>query len=80
MKAAARTKTQQQQSLEAQARAAMRELRAERGALSRLAVKLGISAQAVHLWQLVPIARVLEVERITGISRRRLRPDLFARH
>lgn len=77
MKASASKKTQKNQHLE-DAREAMRELRSKRGALSQLAVKLGVTAQAVHLWEVVPIQRVLEVERITGISRQRLRPDFFA--
>jgi hypothetical protein len=76
MKASAKKKTPQNQHVE-QAKEVMRELRSKRGALSQLAVELGVSAQAVHLWEVVPIARVLEVERITGISRRRLRPDFF---
>jgi hypothetical protein len=76
MKASARKKSQKTQHLEA-AREAMLELRRKRGALSQLAVELGVTAQAVHLWEVVPIQRVLEVERITGIPRRRLRPDYF---
>jgi DNA-binding transcriptional regulator YdaS (Cro superfamily) len=76
MKASARKKTPQKQHVE-QARKVMRELRSKRGALSQLAVELGVTAQAVHLWEVVPIQRVLEVERITGISRQRLRPDFF---
>src|ERR1039458_1173599 len=43
-----------------------------------LARALGkISAQAVSQWQTVPPRRVLEVERVTGVSRHRLRPDLY---
>lgn len=76
MKASAKKKTPKDQHLE-DAREAMRELRRKRGALSQLAVELGLTAQAVHVWEVVPIQRVLEVERITGISRRRLRPDYF---
>lgn len=76
MKASAKKKTLNSQRLQA-AREAMLELRRKRGALSQLAVELGVTAQAVHLWEVVPIQRVLEVERITGISRRRLRPDYF---
>lgn len=36
-----------------------------------------ISSQAVSQWRTVPAARVLTVERITGISRHELRPDLY---
>jgi DNA-binding transcriptional regulator YdaS (Cro superfamily) len=38
---------------------------------------LGISSQAVSQWEQVPAPRVLEVERATGVSRHRLRPDIF---
>jgi DNA-binding transcriptional regulator YdaS (Cro superfamily) len=76
MKASARKKPPKTQHLK-DAREVMRELRSKRGALSQLAVELGVTAQAVHLWEVVPIQRVLEVERITGISRQRLRPDYF---
>jgi DNA-binding transcriptional regulator YdaS (Cro superfamily) len=57
------------------AQEAMAELRAERGALSRIAEALGLTPQAVHQWSIVPLDRVIEVERATGISRRQLRPD-----
>lgn len=43
-------------------------------ALSRL---LGISSQAIAQWKRCPADRVLEVERITGVSRFDLRPDVF---
>jgi DNA-binding transcriptional regulator YdaS (Cro superfamily) len=36
-----------------------------------------ISSQAVSQWKKVPPDRVLDVERITGISRHELRPDVF---
>jgi hypothetical protein len=61
-----------------QARGVVLKLRRKRGALSQLAVALGVTAQAVHQWEVVPIDRVLDVERITGISRQKLRPDYFA--
>lgn len=35
-----------------------------------------ISSQAISQWRKVPEDRVLEVERVTGISRHELRPDL----
>jgi DNA-binding transcriptional regulator YdaS (Cro superfamily) len=37
----------------------------------------GISPQAVSQWKRVPSERVLDVERVTGISRSELRPDLY---
>lgn len=44
------------------------------GALAR---ELGISKQAVAQWPRVPAERVLDVERITGVSRHQLRPDIY---
>lgn len=43
-------------------------------ALSR---HLGISSQAVAQWRQAPPARVIEIEKLTGISRHDLRPDIF---
>lgn len=43
-------------------------------ALSR---KIGISSQAISQWDRIPATRVLEVERITGVSRHALRPDIY---
>lgn len=37
----------------------------------------GVTPQAVSQWKKVPAERVLEVERVTGISRHELRPDVF---
>ena len=37
----------------------------------------GVSSQAVSQWKKVPAERVLGVERLTGISRHDLRPDVF---
>ncbi|WP_354250585.1 YdaS family helix-turn-helix protein [Bradyrhizobium sp. LA3.X] len=52
--------------------------RAVRGStgLSR-ALKGEITPQAVSQWKQVPAERVLDVERATGVSRHRLRPDLY---
>lgn len=36
-----------------------------------------ISPQAISQWKRVPAERVAAVERVTGISRHRLRPDIF---
>jgi DNA-binding transcriptional regulator YdaS (Cro superfamily) len=49
------------------------------GNRSILAEKLGISRQAVWSWDRVPIDRIAAVERITGIPREKLRPEIFAR-
>lgn len=37
----------------------------------------GITPQAVSQWRRVPVERVLEVERVTGIPRSELRPDIY---
>lgn len=39
----------------------------------------GLTSQAVSQWRKVPPERVLDVERITGISRHELRPDVFGK-
>jgi DNA-binding transcriptional regulator YdaS (Cro superfamily) len=49
------------------------------GGSSALAAVLGISQEAVSQWRRVPVARVLDVERVTGISRHDLRPDIYPR-
>lgn len=43
----------------------------------QLAQELGITHGAISQWSQVPSERVLDVERITGISRHELRPDVF---
>lgn len=44
--------------------------------LNEIALK-PITPQAVTQWDAVPPARVLEVERVTGVSRHELRPDFY---
>lgn len=53
-------------------------IRAQRGLLSRIARELHITRGAVCMWREVPAERVVKIEEITGIDRRKLRPDLFA--
>jgi DNA-binding transcriptional regulator YdaS (Cro superfamily) len=36
-----------------------------------------ITPQAISQWKQVPAERVLQVERATGVSRHRLRPDIY---
>ena len=53
---------------------------AKAGNTSTLARSLGISHTAVRKWRLLgrpPAERVLEIERVTGVSRYELRPDVF---
>ena len=52
-------------------------MNSERGRKSRLAEALGISPGAITQWDRVPAERVIEIERLTGIPRHELRPDLY---
>lgn len=47
------------------------------GGSGALAATLGITAQAVSQWDEVPPLRVLAVERVSGVPRHELRPDLY---
>lgn len=44
---------------------------------TRLGNLIGVSSQAISQWEQVPSTRVIEVERVTGIPRHALRPDLY---
>jgi hypothetical protein len=57
------------------ARAVMLHLRAQPGLVLRLAQALQIHHNSVYKWDVVPLDRVVEVERITNIPREVLRPD-----
>jgi len=54
-------------------------LNAERGLRMKISRELGITHGAISQWRRVPAERVLDVERVTGISRHDLRPDLYPR-
>jgi DNA-binding transcriptional regulator YdaS (Cro superfamily) len=56
---------------------ALREAIEKAGGVVALARELGITHPAIAQWRSCPPLRVLEVERITGVSRHRLRPDLY---
>ncbi|WP_244526790.1 Cro/CI family transcriptional regulator [Methylobacterium sp. 275MFSha3.1] len=47
------------------------------GGLNELAKRLGVSRQALQQWEQVPSKRVIELERILGVHRSRIRPDLY---
>ncbi|PPQ16374.1 hypothetical protein CV770_26730 [Bradyrhizobium sp. AC87j1] len=47
------------------------------GGITALAGALKINRQAIYQWSRIPAERVIPVERISGISREELRPDLF---
>lgn len=40
-----------------------------------LAAAIGVTPQAVSQWRRIPLSRVVDVEKATGIPRWRLRPD-----
>jgi DNA-binding transcriptional regulator YdaS (Cro superfamily) len=52
-------------------------IRSQRGLMTKLADELGITRGAVAMWRQVPAERVLDVERFTGVSRHKLRPDIY---
>lgn len=52
-------------------------LNKQRGRRGLLAGALSITPGALSQWKQVPAKRVLFVERITGIPRHELRPDIF---
>lgn len=55
-------------------------LSAERGRIAALARELGITHAAVRQWDgHCPAERIVDVERVTGIPREQLRPDLYRR-
>ena len=47
------------------------------GNQAELARRLDVSRSAISQWRTVPLSRVLDVERATGVPRYVLRPDLF---
>lgn len=47
------------------------------GGITKLAHELGVRHQTFYSWKRVPAERVLEIERITGVPRHELRPDLY---
>jgi len=43
----------------------------------QLALKLGITAQAISQWDRAPVQHVLKIESVTGVPRHELRPDIY---
>jgi DNA-binding transcriptional regulator YdaS (Cro superfamily) len=52
-------------------------VKAAAGGTVALAQALGIVHSAVSHWKKIPVARVLEIERITGVLRWEQRPDIY---
>lgn len=55
----------------------IKEVAGKIGGVVALSHALGLSRGAVSQWRKVPIERVSAVEKLTGISRTLLRPDIF---
>lgn len=55
----------------------IKEIAKEVGGVVALSLRLGLSRGAVSQWERVPLDRVNDVARITGIPRERIRPDVF---
>ena len=49
------------------------------GSVVELARGLGIKHPALFRWRQVPAERVLQIEKLTGISRHDMRPDIYPR-
>jgi DNA-binding transcriptional regulator YdaS (Cro superfamily) len=49
------------------------------GGARALGRALGINYTAILRWGAVPPLRVLQIERLTGVSRHELRPDIYPR-
>lgn len=47
------------------------------GGVTALTRELGIKHTAPYSWTRIPADRVVDIERITGIPRQKLRPDLY---
>lgn len=56
---------------------AISRIRSQRGLMNQIARELKIGLASVSKWRRIPADRVVDVERITGIPRERLRPDLY---
>ena len=47
------------------------------GGIDKLAKSLNVTRQIIYKWSKIPSERVIEIERLTGLSRQILRPDLY---
>jgi hypothetical protein len=55
------------------------EAAAKVGGIAALARALNVRHPTFYRWRRVPAERVLQIEKATGISRHKLRPDLYPR-
>lgn len=55
----------------------VKEIAKEVGGVVALSFGLGLSRSAVSQWDKVPLDRVNDVSRLTGIPRELIRPDVF---
>lgn len=46
---------------------------------NQLALRLGLTRQAISGWSKVPVEHVLEIESLLGVSRYRIRPDIYGK-
>lgn len=53
------------------------ELRDAMGSFMAIAEACGVSSQAISQWRSIPVDHVVKLERLSGIPRERLRPDIF---
>lgn len=49
------------------------------GSKYRLAQLLGVHPSSIIKWHRIPSARIIQVEKVTGVDRAVLRPDLYRR-
>lgn len=47
------------------------------GNRTRMAIALGLNPSSVSRWTKVPAERILDIEKLFGVPRATLRPDLF---
>lgn len=47
------------------------------GGPAKVSDRLGVSRTSPYSWKKCPVHHVLQLEALTGISRHRLRPDIF---
>lgn len=59
-------------------KAHIKEIANHAGGIVALSLALGLSRGAVSQWKRVPVDRVKDVSRLTGVPRHVIRPDIFA--